>query len=190
VPQMVIERRSSPWQATSGAPSVRGKAPVSAGSLLGVVWKLALVGVLALGVWIAWEKTPGIWSSIRLNSDVESASVFFVREIPRNFASEDDLKRSVSNAAEEKLKSYLAYKARWYVAYGPRGDAMKLVRDDDFTTLDKAFISKAVEDARKKGDAAGTEIRTLGFPRGVRTRTVSVGGTPYYVVAGWTEEGK
>jgi hypothetical protein len=187
---MVIEPRRPAWQSTPGTPSVRGNAPVSTSSLLGLVWKLALVGLLAVGVWFAWDKTPGIWSSIRLNSDVESASVFFVREIPRTVASEADLKRSVSVSAEDKLRNYLAYKARWYVAYGPRGDELKPVRDDDFTSQDKAFFAKAVEEARRNGDIPGTELRTLSFPRGVRTRTVSVDGQPWFVVAGWTEEGK
>ena len=187
---MVIEPRRPAWQSSPGASSVRGKSPVSAGSLLGVVWKLAIVGALAVGVWLAWDKVPGIWSSIRLNSDVESASVFFVREIPRTVASEADLKRFVGNAAEDKLTTHLAYKARWYVAYGPRGDELKPVRNDDFTALDKAYFSRAVEEARRIGDVPGTEMRTLNFPRGVRTRTVSVGGQPWFVVAGWTEEGK
>ena len=190
MPQMVIERRSSPWQTTPGAPSVRGKAPVSAGSLLGVVWKLAIVGVLVLGGWLAWQKAPGIWSSIRLNSDVESASVFFIRQIPRSVGSEAELKHAITAASEDKLKSYLAYKARWYVAYGPRGDELKTVRDDDFLTQDRTFFARTVDRARRESDVPGTELQDLSFPRGAQTRIVSVGGTPWVVVAGWTEAGR
>lgn len=190
MPQMVIERRSSPWQATPGAPNVRGKAPVSAGSLLGVVWKLALVGLLVLGGWLAWQKAPAIWSKIRLNADVESASVFFIRQIPRSVASEAELQRAIAVAVEDKLKSYLAYKARWYVAYGPRGDELKIVRDDDFLVPDRTFFTRTVDRARRESDVPGTELQDLSFPRGAQTRIVSVAGEPWVVIAGWSENGR
>ena len=67
---------------------------------------------------------------------------------------------------------------------------MKVVRNDDFKTQEMAFVTRSVEQARQKSDVAGTELQSLNFPRGSLTRTVSVGSTTYYVVAGWTEEGK
>lgn len=186
-----MEPRRGSWQASpSGPPSLKSRTPVSAGSFLGLLWKLALLGGLGVGGYYAYQYAPGIWSKIRLNSDVESASVFFMRQLPRQFATEADLQHAITNSADDKLKTYLAYKARWYVGYGQRGDELKVVRNDDFKTLEMAFVTKSVEQARQKGDVAGTETQVLNFPRGSLTRTVSVGNTTYYVVAGWTEEGK
>lgn len=188
---MVIEPRRSSWQATASGPaSVKGKAPVSAGSLLGLVWKVTLLAGLAIGGWFAWQHAPAIWSSIRLNSDVESASVFFVRQLPRSVATEADLKRIVTVSAEDKLKTHLAYKARWYVAYGPRPEEMKVVRDDDFKTADKAFITQSLEKAWRNSELAGSELQTLSFPRGALARSVAVGDATWYVIAGWTEDTK
>jgi hypothetical protein len=188
---MVIEPRRSSWQASQGGPpSVRGRAPVSAGSLLGLVWKLALVVALAVGAYFVWVNAPHIWSKVRLNSDVESASVFFVRQIPRSVSKEEDLKRVVMNSADEKLKSHLAYKARWYVAYGPRAEELKVVRDDEFQAQDKLFFSRAVDQTRRSTELPGFELEQLNFPRGAMTRTVTVDGALWYVVAGWSEETK
>ena len=163
---------------------------MSAGSLLGVVWKLALVAGLCVGGYYVYQYAPSVWSKVRLNSDVESASVFFARQIPRQVSSEKDLERAISVAADDKLKTYLAYRARWYVAYGKRGDGLKVVRNDEFVAQDQAYFSKGVELARKNSEVPGTELQQLNFPRGSLTRIVSVDGEPWYVVAGWSEEGK
>jgi hypothetical protein len=188
---MVIEPRRTPWQTGPVAtPSVRGKPPVSAGSLLGVVWKLALLAGLGVGGYYIYQYAPTVWSRVRLNSDVESASVFFMRQIPRQEPSEKDLQRAISVAVDDKLKTYLAYRARWYVAYGQRGDDLKVVRNDEFVAQDQVFFSKSVELARKSLEVPGTELQQLSFPRGSLTRAVTIDGNTWYVVAGWSEEGK
>lgn len=155
---------------------------------MGFVWKLVFLGTLAVGGYFIWLKGPAIWSRVRLNSDVESASTYFIRQMPRSLPNEAELKRWVQISADDKLKTHLAFKARWYVAYGPRGDELKVIRDDEFLPRDKEFFARSVDDARRGTELPGVETERLEFPRGTMTRTVSVDNTLWVVVAGWTEE--
>jgi hypothetical protein len=186
--KMATEPRRSTWQsAPVGPPNARTKAPVS---LMGLVWKLVFLAALGVGGYFMWLHAPHIWSKVRLNSDVESASIYFIRQIPRSVPNEGDLKRWVQNSADDKLKTHLAFKARWYVAYGPRGDELKVVRDDEFLPKDKEFFAQSVESIRRSTELPGVEVERLEFPRGTMTRTVTVDGAVWIVVAGWTEEMK
>lgn len=152
--------------------------------------RLALLAALAAGGWAAWKYGAPLWNKFRLNADVESASVFFMRPIPQNAANEAQLRANIEAAAQDKLKSHLAHKARWFVAYGTAGPDLRVVRDDQFTPPERAFAERAVEDARKRGDPPGTQTQSLAFPLGALTMTVSVGDTPWRVVAAWAEETK
>jgi hypothetical protein len=160
------------------------------GAGMTAIKRLVLLAALAAGGWAAWTYGKPLWNKFRLNADVESASVFFMRPIPQNVASEAQLRANIEAAAQDKLKSHLAHKARWFVAFGTAGADLRVVRDDQFGKPERAFAERAVEDARKRGDPPGTQTQSLAYPLGALTMTVSVADAPWHVVVAWAEEAK
>jgi hypothetical protein len=159
-------------------------------SLMRGVKTLFILGVLGAGGFYGWQYGRPVWNKMRLNTDVESAGTFFVRQVPEKLANEGELKQRVASAADDKLNTYLARKARWFVAFGPKGSDLRIQRNDQFTDLEKKFASKAVDDALRRNDRAGTDKEALDYPRGAWTRAVSVGEERWVVVAAWAEDGK
>ena len=183
------------WNRRPAAPGINApRAPASGGSVgscIGAILKLIriliVLGAIGGAGWAAWHYGAPLWNKMRLNADVESAGVFFVRAIPKGVPGRADLDRAVAAAAEEKLKTYLSQKARWLVAYGTRGDSAVVYRDQSFSKTEREFVLKMIDDAAKRNDPPGAPHETLKFPLGGWSQAITVGTETWYVVAGWCE---
>lgn len=149
---------------------------------------LFVLGLLGVGGYYGWQHGKPLWNKMRLNADVEGAATFFIRQLPEKSASEAELKQAVAAVAEDRLKGHLAIKARWFVAFGPSGKDLRIVRNDHFGDTEKALMSRWVDDAKRRNDAVGLDVEKLDFPRGAFTQPVALGDETWIVIAGWAEE--
>ena len=195
------DRRNSWSTGPSRSPGGRFEAPnlappSRAGSrFAAALWRtiktLLLVAALCVGGYYAWLYGSPLWNKMRLNTDVESAAVFFVRQLPKSAATEEELKQRVVYVADDKLKSHLSIKARWYVAFGPSAADLRVLRDDRFSDVEKAFVGRTVDAAVKtRKDPPGTDHEILQYPLGTYTHALTVGEEIWIVVAGWAEDSK
>lgn len=179
---------SGPPPGNFAKPPAQGS-PVLA-SLGRIVKTLLLLGALGAGLYYAWQYGVPLWSKVRANSDLEGAAGFFAHDLPHEVATEDDLRRSVAVVESDKLKGHLALKGRWLVAFGPRGDELKILRDDGFTAAERAFATKFLDECRLLPAQPGSSMQKLQYPMGVKCQGVLVAGRPWWVVAAWTEDDK
>lgn len=180
---------------SSGPPSGNfAKGPKPGGGIFASLWRLVktliVLGALGLGVWYAWPRAVALWSNVRANSDLEGAAGFFTHELPKEVATEEELRRAVVVTEADKLKGHLALKGRWFVAFGQRGSELKPVRDDQFVAEERLFVEKLVEDCRAKTVQPGNPVQAMKYPMGARCQGVLVEGRPWWVVAAWSEDDK
>jgi hypothetical protein len=168
-------------------PSGRSGGPSAISRLGRAVKTLVTLAILAGLAWAAWTYGRPLYGKFKLNSDVESAAVGFAHQLPEKTSNETELLTAATYAANDKLRSYLAKKARWHVAFGRSVEELTVIRDDSFTPLEKAFASKAFEEAKRKAEPSTSDYETLEFPLGAVVERVDVANEPWYVAAVWCE---
>jgi hypothetical protein len=148
---------------------------------------LIAIGLVALVVWATWRYGRPMYGKIKLNPEVESAAINFAHQLPETAPGQPDLLTAVTSVANDKLRSHLAKKARWHVAFGRHGDDLTVVRDDLFTPGEKAFVARVVNEAKEKADPSEKDYEVLDFPLGAVVERVDVGNDAWYVAAVWCE---
>jgi hypothetical protein len=190
------EDRRDSWslhQDPSGGPPPGnfGKPPSSRSPVLDtlrrIVRTLFILAAIGAAGYYGWKYGVPLWSHVRANSDLESAAGYFAHELPKEVGTEDDLRRTVAVVEADKLKGHLALKGRWFVAFGPRGDDLKVLRDDSFDAEERLFATKFLDECRLLPAQPGTALSKLEYPMGVRCQGVLVEGRPWWVVAAWSE---
>lgn len=148
---------------------------------------LVVLALIAVGVWAAWRYGRPLFWKFKLSPEVESAAVVFAHQLPEKASGQAELQTVVTSIANDKLKTHLAKNARWHVAFGQRGDALTVVRDDLFTPGERAFVARVVEAARVKADPSDKDFEVVEFPLGAVVERVDIGDDPWYVAAVWCE---
>lgn len=149
------------------------------------VGKLALV--VAAGM-AAWHFGKPYVQRFRSSTDIEQCAISALRHLPANVKTEQELRDAVVHEIGDALTSHPSAAARWYVCFGPRGDAVRVLRDDAFSKSERAFVERIIDEGRLRLDTAGVRQNVFLYPLGASYSTVSVDGIPWCVVVGWSEK--
>lgn len=153
-------------------------------------WLLTILklGLLVAACMAAWRFGKPYVQRFRSSTDVEQCAIYALRHLPPAVKSEQELRDAVAREAGEALSSHPSALARWYVCFGPRGDAVRVLRDDAFSTSERAFAERIVDEGRLRLDTAGVRHDVFLYPLGASYSTVMVDGIPWCVVVGWSEK--
>lgn len=149
------------------------------------IFKLALV--VAAGM-AAWTYGKPYLQRFRSSTDVEQCATYALQHLPKGVKSEPELRDAVAREIGEALTSHPSLLARWYVCFGPRGDSVRVLRDDGFSTSERAFVERIIDEGRLRLDVAGVRKNVFLYPLGATYSTVTVDGIPWCVVIGWSEK--
>jgi hypothetical protein len=157
---------------------------------LSLLKTLLILGILGVGGYYGWQYAKPYWAKFRTSADVEHSARLIIQKIPAKWGNEAELGGYLQSETHDRLGGMAGLKARWYVCYGPRGEEVRVVRDDHFDKSEKQFVERYVDEGRLKLDVEGAQHDVFTYPLGAVYTTVSVGGTPWCVVVGWSENVK
>jgi hypothetical protein len=161
--------------------------PSAAAALGGALKKLIGLAILVAIGWGLWRFGRPLVGRMKMNADVEGAATSFARLLPEKVSTREELVTAVTAHANDRLQSFHAKKARWHVAYGKGGKDLSVIRDDQFTALEKAFVARVFGEAVAKAGPPTAGYHALEYPLGAVVERVDLEGEAWYVAAVWTE---
>jgi hypothetical protein len=149
---------------------------------------LFVLALLGGAGYAAWKYGRPLLARFRSSADVEQCAGKVLNHLPGKVKTEEELRDAVAREVQDTLTTHYAFKARWYVCFGPSGEGIRVARDDAFAAGEKAFAERLIDASRKRHDAQGVHENVFSYPLGAGYATVTVGDEPWCVVVGWSEK--
>lgn len=148
---------------------------------------LLVLAAVAAALWFGWKFAQPWIARLRASGDVERCATDVLRGLPAVAASERDLLDEAGRLVNEMAGAKASRDARWYVCAGPRGDTIRVLRDDSFSPTERAFAERIVDEGRLRTEVQGTRHDVFLYPLGASWSSVKVDGIPWCVVVAWSE---